>query len=113
MSNTRDAFNAIPALPELAALFLAALQTSESTSSTPVSAAVLTALGTLSRREREVVRLIADGLTTRQIAEQLFISPHTVNNHWAQISQKLGLQGAFSLLHFAQQYRHWLWPVQK
>ncbi len=108
MSNTRDAINANSALPELAALLLATLQATGSTPSIPISAAVLTALGTLSRREREVLRLIANGSTTRQIAERLFISPNTVNNQRAQISQKLGLRGPFSLLQFAQRYRYWL-----
>lgn len=43
----------------------------------------------LSIREREVLRLIADGNTTAQIAEKLFISPTTVNNHVAHILRKM------------------------
>ena len=45
----------------------------------------------LSPREREVLALIARGLTNRQIAEQLVISEHTARNHVTSILDKLGL----------------------
>jgi two-component system response regulator DevR len=45
----------------------------------------------LSPREREVLALIAQGMTNRQIAEQLVISEHTARNHVASILDKLGL----------------------
>jgi len=44
----------------------------------------------LLRREREVLRLVADGLSEREIAEQLIVSPHTVHRHVANIRHKLG-----------------------
>jgi pimeloyl-ACP methyl ester carboxylesterase/DNA-binding CsgD family transcriptional regulator len=44
----------------------------------------------LSRREREVLELVAHGLTDREIAEQLIVSPHTVHRHVANIRHKLG-----------------------
>ena len=44
----------------------------------------------LSPREREVLALIARGLTNRQIAEQLVISEHTARNHVTSILDKLG-----------------------
>jgi len=44
----------------------------------------------LSPREREVLALIARGLTNRQIAEQLVISEHTARNHVTNILDKLG-----------------------
>jgi pimeloyl-ACP methyl ester carboxylesterase/DNA-binding CsgD family transcriptional regulator len=44
----------------------------------------------LSRREREVLRLVANGLSDREIAEQLIVSPHTVHRHVANIRHKLG-----------------------
>src|SRR3972149_4417658 len=47
--------------------------------------------GPLSPRGREVLALIARGLTTRQIAEQLVISEHTARNHVTSILDKLGL----------------------
>jgi pimeloyl-ACP methyl ester carboxylesterase/DNA-binding CsgD family transcriptional regulator len=45
----------------------------------------------LSAREREVLALVAQGLSDTQIAERLVISPHTVHRHVANILAKLGL----------------------
>jgi pimeloyl-ACP methyl ester carboxylesterase len=44
----------------------------------------------LSRREREVLALVAQGLNDREIAERLIVSPHTVHRHVANIRTKLG-----------------------
>jgi ATP/maltotriose-dependent transcriptional regulator MalT len=44
----------------------------------------------LTKRECEVLRLVADGRTNRQIAEQLVLSEHTVNRHVTNILAKLG-----------------------
>jgi pimeloyl-ACP methyl ester carboxylesterase/DNA-binding CsgD family transcriptional regulator len=44
----------------------------------------------LSRRELEVLRLVARGLSDAEIAEQLVVSPHTVHRHVANIRRKLG-----------------------
>lgn len=44
----------------------------------------------LTRREREVLALIADGLSEKEIAEQLVLSKHTVHRHVANIRHKLG-----------------------
>jgi predicted ATPase/DNA-binding CsgD family transcriptional regulator len=46
----------------------------------------------LSRREREVAALVADGLTNRDIANRLFISDRTVEGHVQRILDKLGFQ---------------------
>ena len=48
--------------------------------------------GTLTRREEEVVALIARGLTNRQISEELFISERTADAHVRKILKKLGLR---------------------
>jgi len=48
-------------------------------------------LGALSRRELEVLDLVAQGLTNRDIAARLVLSEHTVNRHVANILRKLGL----------------------
>jgi pimeloyl-ACP methyl ester carboxylesterase/DNA-binding CsgD family transcriptional regulator len=45
---------------------------------------------TLSPREREVLALVAEGMTEREIAERLVVSPHTVHRHVANIRAKLG-----------------------
>jgi DNA-binding CsgD family transcriptional regulator len=47
--------------------------------------------GQLSPREREVVRLVCTGLTNREVAEALFLSPRTVEAHVARALRKLGL----------------------
>lgn len=44
----------------------------------------------LSDREREVARLVLDGLTHKEVGAQLYISPKTVEHHVAKIRQKLG-----------------------
>jgi len=49
-------------------------------------------IGELSPREREVLRLVANGLSDSDIAEQLVLSPHTVHRHVANIRRKLGLR---------------------
>ncbi|WP_241535938.1 response regulator transcription factor [Indiicoccus explosivorum] len=46
-------------------------------------------LSALSPREREVLSLITEGMNNREIAEELFISDHTVKNHVTKIFQKL------------------------
>ncbi|MFF5204392.1 AAA family ATPase [Streptosporangium sp. NPDC000396] len=47
--------------------------------------------GAVSPREDQVIRLAADGLTNREIAESLFLSPRTVEVHVANALRKLGL----------------------
>ena len=47
----------------------------------------------LTERELEVIRLLARRLTNNEIGEELFISPITVKNHIAHITEKLGVSG--------------------
>ena len=49
------------------------------------------AAGLLSRRETEALRLLADGLSNREIAARLFISPKTVEHHVSRVYAKLGV----------------------
>ncbi len=52
----------------------------------------LTAAG-LSRREAEVLKLVADGATNAQVAQQLHVAPSTVKRHLDHIYSKLGVRG--------------------
>ena len=69
----------------------------------PVKEAKITdaAYGTLTPREQEVMRLLAEGLSTKKIAEKLFISPKTVENHRSNIMNKLGLNSSHELIRYA------------
>jgi len=51
---------------------------------------VESAIGLISDREREVLMLVARGLSDREIAQQLVLSEHTVHRHVANIRHKLG-----------------------
>ncbi|WP_282125977.1 helix-turn-helix domain-containing protein [Marinifilum flexuosum] len=50
--------------------------------------------GSISRREREVLELISEGYVSKEIAEKLFISEYTVNNHRKSILKKLNANNA-------------------
>lgn len=52
----------------------------------------------LTAREREVLGLLADGMTNAAIAEKLFVSVHTVRNHIANLSTKLGAHSKLEAL---------------
>ncbi|GAA4416342.1 response regulator transcription factor [Nibrella viscosa] len=57
----------------------------------------------LTRREIEIIRLIARGLTSRQISERLFVSEFTINAHRRNIARKTGADTPVALLTFAQE----------
>ncbi|HEX9613959.1 MAG TPA: response regulator transcription factor [Bacteroidota bacterium] len=59
----------------------------------------------LSPTERKVLKLVAESKTSKQIANELFLSQKTVDNYRFKISEKLGLRGAYSLLKFALENR--------
>jgi len=63
-----------------------------------------TPLGGLSKRELEVLGLVAEGLTNHQIAERLVLSEHTVNRHVANILRKLGLPSRAAAASLAGRY---------
>lgn len=58
-------------------------------------------LQTLTATERRILALIANNLTSKEIADQIGVSIHTVENHRANICHKLNLRGSHSLLKFA------------
>jgi len=55
----------------------------------------------LTPRERQVMRLFAEGFPVREIAERLFISPKTVENHRANIMSKLEIHNNMELVRYA------------
>ena len=59
------------------------------------------AYGALTPREQEVMALVAEGLSTNQISERLFISPKTVENHRSSIMRKLHLRSAIEVARYA------------
>jgi len=58
-------------------------------------------IDTLTRREREIVILVAEGMKNRPIADRLFISEATVRNHLTSILDKLDLGNRFELAVYA------------
>lgn len=55
----------------------------------------------LTPREKEILLLITEGITNKQIAEQLFISENTVKNHIKNLLEKLGLENRVQLASYA------------
>ena len=55
----------------------------------------------LSNREREVLHLAAEGLTNAEIAQRLFLSPRTIEDHRSSMMHKLGLRTHVDLVRYA------------
>lgn len=55
----------------------------------------------ISEREIEIIILIAEGNSNKEIADKLFLSPHTVNTHRKNIMSKLGVSNATGIVLFA------------
>jgi DNA-binding NarL/FixJ family response regulator len=62
-------------------------------------------LSALTPAELRVLKLIATNKTSREIAAELFLSYRTVENHRANICQKLNLHGSHALVKFALEYK--------
>lgn len=62
-------------------------------------------LDSLSRREVQIAQLLSQNLTSEQIAEQLFISAHTVNTHRQKMIRKIGMTDTTDLLSLLKVYR--------
>ncbi|HUB72824.1 MAG TPA: response regulator transcription factor [Solirubrobacteraceae bacterium] len=56
----------------------------------------------LTGREREILALVADGATNREIAAALFLSPHTVKEHTSSLYRKLGARNRADAVQRAQ-----------
>jgi len=58
----------------------------------------------LTNREKEIISLLANGRSTKDIAEQLFLSPHTVSTHRKNLIQKIECHSFAELLQFAMAF---------
>ena len=57
----------------------------------------------LSPREKEILQLLAEGHSSKEIAEKLVISPSTVHTHRSNLMDKLGLSTRYELIQFARE----------
>jgi DNA-binding NarL/FixJ family response regulator len=57
--------------------------------------------GTLSSREREILQMVAQGMTSKDISAKLMISPRTVDAHRTKLMHKLSLHSRFDVIRFA------------
>ena len=71
----------------------------------PTRPARQTRPGGLSRREVEVLRLVADGRTAREIAAQLFISSRTAEHHIQHVYTKIGVSGRAAATRWAVKHK--------
>lgn len=55
----------------------------------------------LTDRERQIVQMLAEGKTNKEVAKVLCISPNTVETHRARIMRKLGITSIVELVHYA------------
>ena len=62
-------------------------------------------VGVLTPTEKKILRLIADGLSSKEIGDKLSIHYRTVENHRTNMCRKLKIEGANALARFALQYR--------
>lgn len=60
----------------------------------------------LSKREKEIVKLIGEGKTSQEIADSLFIEKSTVDTHRKNILKKLSLQGKSELLRYSMEKKY-------
>jgi DNA-binding CsgD family transcriptional regulator len=70
----------------------------------PPGAGITVPVSGLTKRERELVALVAEGLSNAQIAAQLFISVRTVGSHLDRIRDKTGCRRRADLTRFALQH---------
>jgi DNA-binding NarL/FixJ family response regulator len=71
--------------------------------SVPTISKQVPGLHLLTSAERNVLKLIAENMSSKKIAEQLSISPKTVENHRTKICTKLNIHGSYALLSFVME----------
>jgi len=70
----------------------------------PVTPAIQEAIDSLTKSERKILVMVSLGMTSKEIADKIYISTKTVENHRFNILQKLQLKGFNSLLKFTHDY---------
>src|SRR5690606_21158579 len=55
----------------------------------------------ITRREKEILQLVTEGLTSSQIAEKLFISPYTVETHRKNLMEKFDVSNMTAIIKYA------------
>jgi DNA-binding NarL/FixJ family response regulator len=66
-------------------------------------ASAVPSIDSLTPAECAILKLLAENQTSKEIAEKLFVSVRTVENHWTHICTKLGIKGHNKLLQFAME----------
>jgi DNA-binding NarL/FixJ family response regulator len=61
----------------------------------------------LTATEELILKLVAQGKSSNEIADVLFLSPKTIDNHRSNITKKIGLEGKNALVKFTLQHKDW------
>ncbi|UGU17408.1 response regulator transcription factor [Sinomicrobium kalidii] len=59
----------------------------------------------ITRREKEILQLVTEGYTSSQIAEKLFISPHTVETHRKNLMEKFDVNNMTAIIKYATEFK--------
>jgi DNA-binding NarL/FixJ family response regulator len=94
-------YNGVPMSPAIARKTLQWMKTIPKPTSSPTSSFS----EILSDREIEILKLVVSGLEYKRIAEQLFISPHTVRTHISKIYDKLHVNSKAQAIQMAHKYK--------
>ena len=61
-------------------------------------------MDSLTESELKIAHLVAGGATNREVAQRLFLSPHTVNSHLRNVFAKLGIRSRTELSRFINEH---------